>query len=313
MSLIRLYKESDYSDILEISKHIWDGNDYLPRLINKFNHDSHCKPFVLEQDGRVVSIVNMNFFTPDFVWLEAMRTHPDYRNLGLATKLNEYLIEEAKKSNVKEVWLSTSSSNEATDKMLLKAGFQEMALLKLWSNSDEFDDKDLESYSGLIDGNLKHINYLELYLTDNMIEMEKAWRPVKDMDEIKSILKANCNLKQEAFPYLVSEFNIFPIDSYFVDSWLHDHCFYINDQTNSIMIFKPATERVNSYVVGIYDFQPDVVISALYYGFNQMKKHIENDKTKLSEVDIKLFYPKELEIELLDTAKIFRIMKKPLL
>ena len=143
--------------------------------------------------------------------------------------------------------------------------------------------------------------------------MEKAWRPAKDKEEVKAFLKANCGTdRQLRFPYLISEFNVFPIDSYFVETWLQEQCFYINDHTKSVMICKSATERDNSYIVGIYDFQPDVVISALYYGFNQMKGRFDTSETKLVYFDIKLFYPKELEIDLLDTSKVFRIMKKPL-
>ena len=111
---------------------------------------------------------------------------------------------------------------------------------------------------------------------------------------------------------MISEFNIFPIDSYFVESWPQEHSFYINDQTKSIMIFKPAKERDNSYIVGIYDFEPEVVISALYYGFNQVKYRIEGDEAHSHQIDIKIFYPQELEVELLDTGKVFRIMKKHL-
>ena len=49
--IIREYKESDYEDILEISKHIWEGSDYLPKLIHEFVKNPHCKPYVVEEDG----------------------------------------------------------------------------------------------------------------------------------------------------------------------------------------------------------------------------------------------------------------------
>ena len=207
-------KVRPYEDIIEISKHIWDGEDYLPRLINYYLEEPHCKPYVLEDDGKVVSVVNANYYTPDFAWLEAMRTHPDYRNKGIATKLNEYIFQEAVKSGVKELWLSTSKDNKATTKMLSKAGFEEVSLLKVWGfKDDDYDEKSVSENNGLIGPKLANIEYLEQHISQNIIDLTSYWRNVTDIDEI------NQNTPHD-FPFLVNEFMICPVDSYFVNIWI---------------------------------------------------------------------------------------------
>lgn len=306
---IRQYQPNDYADILEISKHIWDGNDYLPKLINEFYESPHCDPYVVEEDDKVISIVNVNKFTNKFYWLESMRTHPDYRNRGIATELNKFLLQEATKSGVEEVWLSTSQANEATAKMLLKAGFEEMALLKLWDNTDELEEQEIAKNNGIIDGKLMNIDYIPQNVSEEVNKLESSWRPATSKDEIKKILEKRASEGQK-FVFLVGEFNIFPLDSYFVDSWIQNQYIFINHKTDSIMTFKPAKEHLNSYVLGIYDFNKDVITSALLFGFNQVKSQKQNDESHSSAIDIRLFYPFAIYLKLLDSAWVFRIMKK---
>ena len=307
--IIREYKESDYEDILEISKHIWDGNDYLPKLINEYIKDPHCKPYVAEEKGKVISIVNVNFFTPNFVWLEAMRTHPDYRNRGIATALNQYLFKEALTSNITEIWLSTGLDNEATAKMLAKADFKEITLLKTWENANEENQDIIEKNEGVVDGFLRNIAYLSNYVTPKIITYEKSWTPAKSMQEVTMVMnKQSTEIKK--FPYLVNEFNIFPLESYFVDSWIKNGFIFINEQTNSIMTFKKGKEYNGSYIVGIFDLDPDVIISALYFSFNQIHQGITDTKTQNFSPNITLFYPYEVKIKLLESDWVMRIMRK---
>lgn len=300
---IRQYHPNDYADILEISKHIWEGNDYLPNLITEFYESPHCDPYVVEEDGKVISIVNVNKYTKNFVWLEAMRTHPDYRNRGIATELNKFLLQEAKKSGIPEVWLLTSQKNEATGKMLLKAGFEEITMLKLWENSDELDEQELTKNNGLLDGKLLKVDYLPLNASKEVKKLASSWRPATTKNEIRKILDKKA-LEGQKFVHLVNEFNIFPLDSYFVDSWIKDQFIFINDQTDSIMTFKPAKERIDSFALGIYDFDKDIITSALLFAFNKAK---ENNK---SGININLFYPSIIKMRLLETDWVLRIMKK---
>lgn len=309
--IIRPYKETDYEDILEISKHIWDGEDYLPKLINEYEKDSHCRPFVVEEDGRVVSVVNMHYYTSEFLWLEAMRTHPDFRNKGIATKLNQYLYQKVLKSSAKEFWLSTSLNNEATTKILSKASFDEITLLDYWENSSDNNDQNVKDHNGVVNGLLVNIEYLEFHLTEKAREYSTTWIPAKNKSEIKAIMeKQSPELKK--FPYLAGEFTIFPLDSYFVESWLENNYILINKQTNSILTFKPGKEFDNTFVLGIFDLDSDVILSALNFAFNQVKTSIRKEGKEGTLPDIKLFYPHEANLKLLTSDWVFRIMRKTL-
>ena len=146
-----------------------------------------------------------------------MRTHPDYRNKGIATKLNENIFQEAKKSGVKELWLSTSKDNKATAKMLSKAGFEEVILLKVWGfKDDNYDDKAVSENKGLIGPILANIEFIENHISQEIIELSSLWRNVTEISEIKQNLSPN-------FSFLVGEFMIFPVNSYFIDAWMKEY------------------------------------------------------------------------------------------
>ena len=163
--------------------------------------------------------------------------------------------------------------------------------------------------NGIIDGKLMNINYLPLKTSEEVSKLVSSWRPALSKNEIKKILD-NKTLEGQTFVHLVNEFDIFPLNSYFVDSWVQDQFIFINDKTNSIMTFKPAKERSNSYVLGIYDFDKDVITSALLFGFNKVKGQKQNDKVDLSGINIYLFYPSQVDLKLLETEWALRIMRK---
>ncbi len=120
--MIREYKLEDHPFIEEICRDIWDGNDYLPNIIDSLLENKNCFPVVLEKDGRIQSVANLRLYSDKIAWSEAMRTHPNFRGLGNARMITEYQISVAKELGCEEVWLSTSADNIATKKLLQRIG-----------------------------------------------------------------------------------------------------------------------------------------------------------------------------------------------
>lgn len=308
--IIRPYDPKDYEDIKAISKNIWEGQDYLPKLINKYYESKYCYPYVVEVNKKVISVVNTHFFTQEWVWLEAIRTHPDFQGKGLASRLSEYQMKKIIELGGKQAWLLTSTENKVTYKMLTNFNFSEFQQIKAWvSNNNLLDEKRKADLNGLVDGKLVDINYLKLNISSYIIKLSEKWKAIQTVDELKQLISIK-NSNSE-FKYLFSEFMIFPVNSYFVPEWISNRVIFQLNQS-SIMIFQPSKERENRYVISINDPDPNIILSALFYGYQSIYNHFVDKEPNSSEVNIIIFYPSEVVIPILENCKYFRIMQKQL-
>jgi len=120
---IRKAKPSDKSPVLEISKKIWSGHDYLPQVWDDWFADKKARLIVATVNGRTVGVAHASLQTPYIAWLEGVRIHEQYRGLGIAGKLNKALVEWARRRGARVARLSTGSRNHASRKHLKKIGF----------------------------------------------------------------------------------------------------------------------------------------------------------------------------------------------
>ncbi len=120
---IRKAKASDKSPILEISKKIWSGHDYLPQVWDDWLSDKKARFIVATVNGRTVGCARASLQTNYVAWLEGVRVHELYRGLGIAGKLNHSLVEWARRKGARVARLSTGSSNRASREHLEKIGF----------------------------------------------------------------------------------------------------------------------------------------------------------------------------------------------
>lgn len=132
---IRPYNPSrDRSSLEEICA---DISDYLPKVANSYVNDDSCSFLVLstkrgdqqedqnngqphqqeeedddDDDDAIIAVANYKRLpAQNAAWIEAVRTHPHYRNQGLASKLLQSLIELAKEEDNKDRNRRSSSSN----------------------------------------------------------------------------------------------------------------------------------------------------------------------------------------------------------
>ena len=120
---IRKAKPSDKSSVLEISKKIWSGHDYLPQVWDDWLADKNARLIVATPNGKTVGVAHASLQTPYIAWLEGVRIHEQYRGLGIAGKLNKALVEWARRRGARVARLSTGSRNHASRKHLQKIGF----------------------------------------------------------------------------------------------------------------------------------------------------------------------------------------------
>jgi len=124
---IRRLRDSDRSDIVEISRHIWDGHDYLSSVVDKWLHDPNSHFYGTLVDGHVVAVGNLRLIEDGRTgWMEGLRVHPDYRGKGLANDVTRHIIREAERLGVQRLRYTTSTENVASLKIARMAGFSKV-------------------------------------------------------------------------------------------------------------------------------------------------------------------------------------------
>jgi N-acetylglutamate synthase-like GNAT family acetyltransferase len=111
---IRKASESDKNRIIEISSKIWEGDDYIPYVVDEWIKSIDSEFVIAELEGQIAGFARYTRYSKDFGWLEGIRTDPEFRNLGIGKTLTDYLIKIAKKEGVKKLALSTYIDNEAS-------------------------------------------------------------------------------------------------------------------------------------------------------------------------------------------------------
>ncbi len=100
------------------------------QLLDKFEKDENMYLLVVEEDGKVVSSVQMVIIESlthnvrPFAVIENVVTHADYRNRGYASALLEKASETAKEHRCYKVFLETGSNKESTLNFYQKNGFE---------------------------------------------------------------------------------------------------------------------------------------------------------------------------------------------
>jgi N-acetylglutamate synthase-like GNAT family acetyltransferase len=126
-SKIRRLLNSDRDDIMEISRHIWDGHDYLLCVADKWLQDQNCHFYGVEVDGHVVAVGNLRLIEDGKTgWMEGLRVHPKHRGKGLANEITKYLVRKAKRLGVQRLRYTTANRNKASLKLAKMAGFSKM-------------------------------------------------------------------------------------------------------------------------------------------------------------------------------------------
>lgn len=123
---IRKAKPADKAPILEISRKVWGGHDYLPGVWDDWLADKKARFVVATVRGRTVGCAHAGLQANYVAWLEGVRVHEQYRGLGIAGKLNHSLVEWARRKGARVARLSTGSSNRASREHLEKIGFPVM-------------------------------------------------------------------------------------------------------------------------------------------------------------------------------------------
>jgi RimJ/RimL family protein N-acetyltransferase len=131
---IRRLRDSDRDDILEMSRHTWEGHDYLSSVVDEWLHDPRSHFYGVEVDGHVVAVGNLRLLEDGWTgWMEGLRVHLEYRGRGFANDITLYFVGKAESLGVGRLRYTTSTENAASVRLAKMAGFRKvLRMAVLW-------------------------------------------------------------------------------------------------------------------------------------------------------------------------------------
>ena len=127
---IRPVRPADRQRILEITKDVWDGRDYLPKVFDHWVSDAGAAFEAAEVDGVVVGVQRLRPYAPGLMWYEGLRVATDHRRQGIARAMLGAAIEEAREQNFRVMRLATRDSPAMA--LFESAGFRRLVEVSWW-------------------------------------------------------------------------------------------------------------------------------------------------------------------------------------
>jgi N-acetylglutamate synthase-like GNAT family acetyltransferase len=137
VATIRKLRNSDREDIMEISRHIWEGHDYLSSVVDQWLRDPRSHFYGVEVEGHVVAVGNIRLVEDGRTgWMEGLRVHPEYRGRGFANDITRHIVRKAECLGVQRLRYTTSDENVASLKLAKMAGFSRiLRMAVLWHHN----------------------------------------------------------------------------------------------------------------------------------------------------------------------------------
>ncbi len=124
---LRVATAEDRERILEISSQIWDGYDYVPRVLDEWLAGATGELLVAVLDGVVGAFSYRTWIAKDHAWLQGIRTDTALRGRGAGRALTERSIERAWAEGARRIGLSTYIDNQASMHIAESFGFRRTA------------------------------------------------------------------------------------------------------------------------------------------------------------------------------------------
>jgi GNAT superfamily N-acetyltransferase len=119
-------RQEDTADVLDLTRRIWDGEDYIPYVWQDWLADPQGRLAVAEHEGRVLGLGKLTRLSNEDWWLEGLRVHPEYQGHGIASQLNEYLVEYWLEHGSGTVRLTTSSARLPVHHLCERLSFEKI-------------------------------------------------------------------------------------------------------------------------------------------------------------------------------------------
>ncbi|MBA3532655.1 MAG: GNAT family N-acetyltransferase [Ardenticatenales bacterium] len=112
--LFRAGQPEDQPQIAEMIRDIWEGNDYLAKVWNRWAQTPNSLLRVALLGDEIVATGRVVEQVPGGWWLEGVRVHPAYQGRGFASQLHHHLVELAfEQPGIKCLGMTTTADTQA--------------------------------------------------------------------------------------------------------------------------------------------------------------------------------------------------------
>lgn len=114
----------DTPGMFELTRNIWEGEDYVPGAWADWMADPEGILAIAEYQAKVVGLGKLTKLSKVDWWLEGLRVHPIFEGRGIASRLNDYLLNYWQRIGSGVIRLATISKREPVKHMVSKRGFK---------------------------------------------------------------------------------------------------------------------------------------------------------------------------------------------
>src|SRR5439155_16544594 len=119
--------------VVELTRDIWEGQDYIPEVFDAWVADPAARFEVAELDGQIVGLQRVRPLGPTVRWYEGLRVASSHRRLGVARTMLAAAIAEARATGATEMRLATG--NPAALALFESVGFEPIVVALRWEAS----------------------------------------------------------------------------------------------------------------------------------------------------------------------------------
>ena len=128
--LIRPVRPADRERVVDLTRDVWNGHDYVPRVFDDWVSDSGSAFQAIELDGIVVGLQRLRPYAPGLLWYEGLRVASSHRRQGLARHMLQSAIAQAREQGFRELRLATG--NPAAAKLFEEESFTRLQDNRWW-------------------------------------------------------------------------------------------------------------------------------------------------------------------------------------
>ncbi len=127
---LRPVRAADRVRVAEISRDVWEGHDYLPRVFDDWLSDAGAAFQAAELDGVVVGVQRLRPFAAGLVWYEGLRVASTHRRQGLARAMLTSAITDGREQGFREMRLGTANPDAV--RLFESMGFRRLVDARWW-------------------------------------------------------------------------------------------------------------------------------------------------------------------------------------
>jgi GNAT superfamily N-acetyltransferase len=116
----------DTPEVMELTSTIWEGQDYIPHVWEDWLADPQGLLAIAEFRDKIVATGKLTRLSDQDWWLEGLRVHTKFQGKGIASRMNDYLLEVWLRSGGGTVRLATSSIRLPVHHLSERSGFSKI-------------------------------------------------------------------------------------------------------------------------------------------------------------------------------------------